>query len=303
MLVTSACVSADPSAPRKCATGVPIRIVYADYGRSNQESGQVMGLDRDGEPTRLVKGDDYAFRPQFSPDGSQVVFVSARKGDPETGSNFDLYVINSDGTEERLVEKTLSAGDPSWSPDGKWILFIGNYAEASGGIYRVRPDGSDLKKMIEIPEPRRPHSPVWSPDGDSIAWVEWDISNESAPNVITLASAEGTEPRALAEVDGAKTLDWSPDGRLLSATSGGGTEGVFLVDVESGDVETVREGAVGGRWTADGSGLLYAIDPQSPESRYVQRDMASGEESELSLDADVGYGFQFDVDPLPCELD
>ena len=34
----------------------------------------------------------------------------------------------------------------------------------------------------------------------------------------------------------------------------------------------------------------------------VARDMSTGDETDLPIDGNVGYGFRFDVDSLPCEL-
>ncbi len=56
--------------------------------------------------------------PVFSPDGSQILFVSDRKGDPVIGCN--LYVINADGTNERQVtpaQKIKKYGRWRWATD------------------------------------------------------------------------------------------------------------------------------------------------------------------------------------------
>lgn len=66
---------------------------------------------------------------------------------------------------------------PSWSPDGTYLAFIGANEEGrSGGIYTVRPDGTDLIHVLEPPRERDVyhrdiHQVLWSPDGLEIMAV------------------------------------------------------------------------------------------------------------------------------------
>ena len=264
----------------------------------------MMGLDRNGDETRVVPEDDYAFRPAFSPDGSQVAFISRRLDTSEAASNFDLYIIDSDGMNEKAVELEVRATDPSWSSDGNWILFVGNYASEEGGIFRIHPNGDGLEKIIPLPEPLRPHSPVLSPDGTQIAWAEWDVSKVEGTHTIRVADASGSNIRTLAELEGAEQIDWSPDGSTLAASSvSGGDHSVYLVDADSGDLQRVAEDAMGGKWNADGTQLLYTSEPDSPEARLVFRTLTSDEETPVSKKVPQSFSFQFDVDPLPCILE
>ena len=296
-----ACADDPDVAAKRCAADAPLQLVYTEYGVTNQESSRVMGLDHDGNEVRVVPEDDYAFRPAFSPDGSQVAFISRRLDTSEAASNFDLYVISSDGTDEQVVEQRVTANDPSWSRDGDWILFVGDYASKDGGIFRIRPNGNGLESTIPIGEPLRPHSPVFSPDGTQIAWAQWDVSASGETHVIRLANADGSNVRTLTELDGVEELDWSPDGETL-ATSSFGPDGqnVYLVEVETGDVEQVATDAMGARWNAQGTELYYTSGPESEEPRLVARNIESGEERPVSKKVPQSFTFRFDLDPLPC---
>src|SRR5690606_10140742 len=56
--------------------------------------------------------------PSYSPDGSQIVYMSER------GGNRDLFIMDSDGNE--LLQLTDHPGydyEPAWSPDGAQIVF------------------------------------------------------------------------------------------------------------------------------------------------------------------------------------
>jgi Tol biopolymer transport system component len=299
-----ACASdaSQDASSKPCSPNAAIQMVYGDFHRADQESGWVMALDDSGEPFRLVKGDDYAYTPQFSPDGSQVVFISARNGIPEASKGLDIYLIDADGKNERLVTERVEAFTPSWSPDGEWILFAGHTYRNKSGIFKVRPDGSGLEMIVELRKQALAYTPVWSPDGRHIAWAQWNMAGRDEPNQIMMATGDGSDVSPIAELSGVETIDWAPDGNTLATSSIHPEDVVYLVDVESGDVEELRKDGFGGRWNDDGSELVYGINPEEQDQAIVSRDMASGEESPLPFDGDVGLGSGswFSLDPLPC---
>jgi TolB protein len=101
-----------------------------------------------------------ASEPAWSPNGRELVFSRAPKGDP----NDALYTIRADGT--RLTRLTNLAGDqshPVWSPNGREIAFDW-WTSAGDGVYLIRPDGTHLRRLTTqaIPTAVRP---AWSPDG------------------------------------------------------------------------------------------------------------------------------------------
>src|SRR5438105_4567655 len=71
-----------------------------------------------GEPRALTRGDaDSA--PRWSPDGTQLAFVSKRGDGPP-----QLFVLPTSGGEARkATDLALGAGQPMWSPDGSKIAF------------------------------------------------------------------------------------------------------------------------------------------------------------------------------------
>jgi Tol biopolymer transport system component len=72
-----------------------------------------------GSATRITSGMAYDSQPRFSPDGSQIVFVSDRSGSE------NLWIANVAGDDATMLTKggqRVQFASPSWSPDGKHIV-------------------------------------------------------------------------------------------------------------------------------------------------------------------------------------
>ena len=68
-----------------------------------------------GTATPLLTGPAFESQPRFSPDGSEIVFVSDRSG----GQN--LWVLSADGSDTTQITRGNDNlyTSPEWSPDGR----------------------------------------------------------------------------------------------------------------------------------------------------------------------------------------
>lgn len=58
-----------------------------------------------------------------------------------------------------LIDHPANDIDPTWSPDGRHIAF-GSDRDGDNEIYRIRADGTDLRRLTE--NPANDCSPTWS---------------------------------------------------------------------------------------------------------------------------------------------
>ncbi len=110
----------------------------ANFGDS-----EIYTMKADGSnQTNLTNSTAYEFSPDWSPDGSRIVFTT------DTG----IWVMNADGS-NRIQLTNGNDGVPSWSPDGGKIVFRSDRS-ASGGdneIYVMNADGSNQTRITNNP--------------------------------------------------------------------------------------------------------------------------------------------------------
>jgi Tol biopolymer transport system component len=127
----------------------------------------------------------------FSTDGKLLVFT---RSDADAGT---LYVARL-GTkaEPKQITPSGAVGQcfcGAFSPDGSQIAYT---SALDGGVYLVRPDGSELHKIFQDADGRWAITPAWSPDGRNILVAlsrSPDVSNHPPTDLYVIRS-DGTEP-------------------------------------------------------------------------------------------------------------
>jgi len=137
-----------------------------------------------GTPERvlsLASGDSGIYFFDWSPSGDEAVYV--REDYIEGNYTYGLEVVRflADGpTETRPLVSERWAYAPQWSADGGRIAY-----EGSGGIWTIRPDGTDAVQVSGAAWPSVHHQPSWSPDSQHLVFTERTRHQVKKRGVIT----------------------------------------------------------------------------------------------------------------------
>ena len=135
--------------------------------------------------------------PQWSPDGTSLLFRSSRSG------HWELYRGDANGDAAKLL--TLHPGNDAlskheyggegparWSPDGQRIVWMRKFPDAGYDVWTMDADGSDAANLTGAHAGNDAY-PTFSPDGQ---WIAFD-SNRDKSNEIYVMGADGSNPRRI----------------------------------------------------------------------------------------------------------
>lgn len=125
-------------------------------------------------PQRILP-EDIDRSPAPSPDGSRFAFIRM------VSTGWQIWIVNADGSGARKLTSFTAGNEylwlpgapvgrsPVWSPDGSLIAFRRDGAEP--GIYVIRPDGSDARRLTFAESAT---VVGWSPDGSMLMYNRLD---------------------------------------------------------------------------------------------------------------------------------
>ena len=328
--------------PRLSPDGATVAYVVGTVDKeANEYRGAIWLAAVDGStpPRRFTSGEKADADPRWSPDGTQLAFTSNR-----TDKASQLYVMPVAGGEARkLTSLKEDVAQAVWSPDGARLVFVsrvrdsayeeeddkkrrprrltrlqykldsvGWTADRPQHLFIVPADGSSEPVQLTDGD-YEDHSPSWSPDGSTIAFVsarhaDWDLEMVSD---VYLVAAGGGEPRRLTQGGGSiGGVSWAPDGSRLAVERYAGVfddpkhTQIALADAASGELRPLTA-ALDRNCTTypslreplwDGDDVVFAVEDRGCTHVYrvaaggagEPRLVVGGERTVLGLDAAAG---------------
>jgi Tol biopolymer transport system component len=150
------------------------------------------------------------FDPEWSPDGSTIVYAST-----ERGPNSCIWLVDADGGNRRMInqpESYYEYSKPTWSPDGSRIAFISS-GFGGGYICVMNSDGGNVTKITPFISETN-FNLTWNPDGSKITYDS--RSQTTGQYCIWVMDSDGTNRIKLTTIDDAYNSIWSPDGSKIA---------------------------------------------------------------------------------------
>lgn len=182
------------------------RIAYVLVQRNGEQAKYFLEVaDVDGyNPQSLLVSSEPVMSPAWSPDGSQIAYVSFEK------KKAQIFTVDvSTGRRRLLTDFTGLNQAPAWSPDGRQLAVVLSKGGAPK-IYTLDLSNGNMKQLtfgdaIDT-EPR------YSPDGRSILFTS---GRGGAPQIYRLSLADGNITRLTYEGNYNARASYTPDQKHL----------------------------------------------------------------------------------------
>ena len=246
--------------------------------------GQAHVVDSDGSELFSFPHKSGEYATGVSPDGV-VVFTALDTSD--TGlfglstPYYEIHTARLDGSARRRLAGGRDYHYAVWSPDGETIAF----SSSDGGLYVMNKNGSKKKRIAHRDMMREQfpdvgivyNSPVvWSPDGDKLAFLASERTDESQDAIYTV-NIDGRVFNRLSP--SASFPAWSPDGTSIAfvkndsgsrSRSSDDVSTIYTINSDGSNLREVgsfpeelqfgvREGKVS--WSRDGSQIRLHQTP------------------------------------------
>lgn len=242
-------------------------VAYVSYPES-----VLWKADRDGSrPVQLTAPPMEPRSPNWSPDGTQIIFVAQ----PHNGAHVVAYTVSSQGGSPRriLPEDSGTETDPDYSPDGRKIAFSTSQENGRDPKSIVRILDLASHELTTLPGSIGVFAPHWSPDGRKLFGVSFERLNLKVFDILTQRwSVLHTGPAGFPE--------WSRDSQSIYFVNWQIDPGIFRIRVNGGQPERIAD--LKGFHSTGYYNLWLGLDPT--DAPLMMRDIGNNEIYSLTLD-------------------
>jgi len=271
-------------------------IIYDYPAEENSLNSDIYLLSVDGkQEIPLVEHPAHDVFLGWMPDGKNIIFASDRRG------TLDAWIMT--------VEKGKRKRDPELIKESIGEIYPQGFTQ-KGSFYYVTSKSAmnvyvtalDSGTGNVIAPPKNPikhlgkstHSPSYSPDGKSLAFVSVRGLQINTRSVLCIRSLEtGKDQELIPELNDFWDLRWSPDSRFILALAADksdrtGHSLICTIDTRSGEVSPIakcqlprrQQWFVSAEWSLDGKSIFYVRNDKDL-CQLLVRDLEEGKEREL----------------------
>lgn len=211
--------------------------------------------------------------------------------------DWDILMLNAEGNLLNLTADDSGGEDlfASFALDGSRVNFVTNRSDPESlGPAQVNPDGSELEVLSFITavlglirEGKFDWDPMWSPDGETLAWVSLRDANLEIYTIPLTDEVDFANANRLTRSSARDWyVAWSPDGTQIAFNNNeAGAENIYLMDIATGETTQLtnddEENSLHPFWSVDGEMLyfvrenemaidLYQINPDGTDLKPLE---------------------------------
>ena len=249
--------SSTESGPRWSPDGKYVAFVS---GQSDDLNIRVASVDAEEAPRSLTSAEGNEESPRWNADSDQVAYATDLDG------HSDVYVIPLEGgSPVRITSGDTEEFLGDWSPDGQWLVFTRRGSEESRGLWLRNPAGVNLFQLTGEDDV----GPVWSPDGDAIAFVRNVDGNRDIYLLLPEDDDDWRGPVKAEPLITSPEADhspaWAPDGdTLVYVSNRDGNPEIYMIetDDDNSPLRLTNNEAEDSQpvWSPDGKRIAFVSD-------------------------------------------
>jgi eukaryotic-like serine/threonine-protein kinase len=248
---------------------------------------QIFTMELDGQNLQqLTNESEGACQPDWSPDGTLLIFTSPCKSIDGPFDKTSIFRINADGSGRTSLTKVPGGDyDPAWSPGGKQIL-VTSRQDGRQHIYLMDANG-DNRVLVSSTPGAIEYQARWSPKGDSMVFV---TMAGSLPIIFTggLDSKNPWRQEFSTVTYTTMSPDWSINDYIIYVL---GSRGQVVIcpltsrfTCQKSELSPPYQGTTVARFSPDGQWVLFDMNVKNNRDIYLLPIVGSTEPRRITTD-------------------